>query len=96
MRCLLLDKVSAAAIRQAQSQHPARPGVRDLGVENEMTSTHYRCLFDSLAPLISPPVQDQAMLQLHALFGPMLMSALQLIDRREGEWRGSSVLRSIV
>jgi hypothetical protein len=36
------------------------------------------------------------MLQLHALFGPMLMSALQLIDRREGEWSGSSVLRSNV
>lgn len=71
-------------------------GTRRHVAADKAMSTDYRWLFDSLAPLVAdiPPVQDQAMLQLHALFGPMLMSALQLIDRREGEWRGSSVLSS--
>ncbi|GFZ47407.1 hypothetical protein JCM24511_05150 [Saitozyma sp. JCM 24511] len=67
------------------------------GQSDKAMSTDYRWHFDSLAPLVAdiPPVQDQAMLQLHALFGPMLMSALQLIDRREGEWRGSTIVKSI-
>lgn len=30
-------------------------------------------------------VKDGLLLQLQAMFGPMLMSALQLVDRREGE-----------
>lgn len=30
-------------------------------------------------------VDDMLLLQLHTVFGPMLMSALQLIDRREGK-----------
>ncbi|ODN74607.1 hypothetical protein L202_06963 [Cryptococcus amylolentus CBS 6039] len=31
----------------------------------------------------SEPISDALLLQLHMLFGPMLMSALQLVDRRE-------------
>ncbi|OXG15461.1 hypothetical protein C366_04049 [Cryptococcus neoformans Tu401-1] len=31
----------------------------------------------------SPPIDDTLLLQLHTVFGPMLVSALQLIDRRE-------------
>ncbi|AAW44044.2 hypothetical protein CNF02600 [Cryptococcus deneoformans JEC21] len=31
----------------------------------------------------SSPIDDTLLLQLHIVFGPMLMSALQLIDRRE-------------
>lgn len=30
------------------------------------------------------PVPDTLLMQLHSIFGPMLLSALQLIDRREG------------
>lgn len=33
----------------------------------------------------SPPIDDTLLLQLHTVFGPMLVSALQLIDRREGK-----------
>ncbi|BEI85179.1 hypothetical protein CcaverHIS002_0505800 [Cutaneotrichosporon cavernicola] len=33
--------------------------------------------------LDSPLDSDIALLQLHSVFGPMLMSALQLVDRRE-------------
>ncbi|CAD6583062.1 MAG: hypothetical protein TREMPRED_003463, partial [Tremellales sp. Tagirdzhanova-0007] len=40
-------------------------------------------LLDALPP--SGPILDETMLQLQALFGPMLMSAFQLIDRREGQ-----------
>ncbi|WVQ81515.1 hypothetical protein IAT38_003639 [Cryptococcus sp. DSM 104549] len=38
-------------------------------------------LLDALPPRL--PVDDALLLQLHAVFGPMLMAALQLIDRRE-------------
>ncbi|WRT69013.1 uncharacterized protein IL334_005995 [Kwoniella shivajii] len=38
-------------------------------------------LIDSLPPTL--PIQDTLLLQLHAVFGPMLMSALQLVDKRE-------------
>ncbi|WVQ90023.1 hypothetical protein IAS59_003799 [Cryptococcus gattii] len=38
-------------------------------------------LFDALPSF--PPIDDMLLLQLHTVFGPMLMSALQLIDRRE-------------
>ncbi|WVQ75468.1 hypothetical protein IAR50_005093 [Cryptococcus sp. DSM 104548] len=38
-------------------------------------------LLDALPP--SAPINDALLLQLHMLFGPMLMSALQLVDRRE-------------
>ncbi|WVQ63945.1 uncharacterized protein L199_002102 [Kwoniella botswanensis] len=38
-------------------------------------------LLDSLPP--SLPVSDTLLLQLHAIFGPMLLSALQLVDKRE-------------
>ncbi|KAK8843349.1 hypothetical protein IAR55_007006 [Kwoniella newhampshirensis] len=38
-------------------------------------------LLDALPP--SLPISDTLLLQLHAIFGPMLMSALQLVDKRE-------------
>ncbi|WWC97939.1 hypothetical protein V866_004828 [Kwoniella sp. B9012] len=38
-------------------------------------------LLDSLPPTL--PVSDTLLLQLHAIFGPMLLSALQLVDKRE-------------
>ena len=39
-------------------------------------------------------VNDTLLLQLQAIFGPMLMSALQLVDRREGVLPGLNVLVS--
>ncbi|WWC73140.1 uncharacterized protein I206_107106 [Kwoniella pini CBS 10737] len=38
-------------------------------------------LLDSLPPAL--PISDTLLLQLHAIFGPMLLSALQLVDKRE-------------
>ncbi|WWC64075.1 uncharacterized protein I303_106682 [Kwoniella dejecticola CBS 10117] len=38
-------------------------------------------LLDALPP--SLPISDVLLLQLHAIFGPMLLSALQLVDKRE-------------
>ncbi|ADV23002.1 hypothetical protein I305_03608 [Cryptococcus gattii E566] len=46
-------------------------------------------LFDALPSMVTDIkwdlVDDMLLLQLHTVFGPMLMSALQLIDRREGK-----------
>ncbi|WVR09097.1 hypothetical protein IAU60_006159 [Kwoniella sp. DSM 27419] len=38
-------------------------------------------LLDALPP--SPPISDSLLLQLHSVFGPMLVSALQLVDKKE-------------
>lgn len=52
-----------------------------------MLATIVICLwtFGVVTDIMSHPVDDTLLLQLHIVFGPMLMSALQLIDRREGK-----------
>ncbi|RSH77289.1 uncharacterized protein EHS24_003599 [Apiotrichum porosum] len=48
-------------------------------------STQFLHLVSSLLSNLSPssPVPDAILLQLHVVFGPMLTSALQLVDRRD-------------